>query len=268
MRAAFALLLLAFPACGQIRDLTALDWAPDGVHLLLVAGGRLYLGLAPEGRELRPAYPGFLVEWARFGGPDWFVLSGFSPEGEPGLWRGTLALEPPVLLYRAAALPRWPTVAWDGTRVAFVEDWDRLVVLDVATGAAEVVVGGAWAKATPEFTPNGLGLFFVGWLPREGEVSWDLFYYDMRARNLLQLTADAHFDWCPRVSPDGLWAAFVSTRGGAPDIWILPLRGGEPFPVTADPWEDAFPAWAPDGSRVLYASRRPQGWLLLVAGAY
>lgn len=260
--------LLSFWACAQVWDLTAMDWSLDGVHMLLVSQGQLYVGLAPEGRALRPVYSGFTVEWARFGGPDWFIFSAPLPQGGWGLWRGSLAEDPPALLYTSSLPLRWPTVSWDGAKVAFVEDWDRLTVLDVQTGLAELTVGGAWPKATPEFTPQGLGLLFAGFFLHEGEGSWELFHYDLRTRDLVQLTVDSYFDWCPRVSPDGLWVAFVSNRGGALDIWVLPLAGGEPFPVTADPWEDAFPAWSPDGGILAYASHRPQGWVFLTAGAY
>ncbi len=260
--------LLSLGGWAQVWDLTAMDWSWDGVHMLMVSQGQLYVGLAPEGRALRLLYVGFRLEWARFAGKDHLVFSAPLAEGGWGLWWGTLAEDSPALLYTSSAPLRWPTASWDGTQVAFVEDWDRLMVLDVRTGAVELAVGGAWPKATPEFTPQGLGLLFAGLLLHEGEGSWDLFYYDLRTRDLIQLTVDPYFDWCPRISPDGLWVAFVSNRGGAPDIWVLPLGAGEPFPVTADPWEDAFPAWSPDGSALSYASRRPQGWVFLVVGAY
>lgn len=245
-----------------------MDWSHDGLWVLWASEGQLYVGQAPEGREPRRLYPELPVEWARFGGPDWFVFVSPLPEGEQGLWRGSLAGDPPTLLYSSTSPLRWPTVSWDGTKVAFVEDWDLLKVLDLRANQVELVVGGAWPKATPEFTPNGFGLLFVGLLLQEEEGSWDLFFFDLRSRDLLQLTADPYFDWCPRVSPDGLWVAFVSNRGGAPDLWVFPLSGGEPFPVTADPWEDAFPSWSPEGSLLGYASRRPQGWVLLTTGAY
>src|SRR5579863_10198211 len=42
-----------------------------------------------------------------------------------------------------------------------------------------------------------------------------------------QITWGAGSDSRPRWSPDGHEIAFISTRGGAPQVWLLPLEGGE-----------------------------------------
>lgn len=269
MRRTLAFLVLgalALPGWAGLWDLQSLDWSPDGEHVILVVRGALYVGLAPEGRDLRPVYPELPTSWARFGGSDWFVF--VSPtEGGFTLWRGYLEGEADRL-YLATEAIGYPTVSPDGARVAFVQGTD-LVVLEIETGKVETVLKTPWAKATPEFTPAGLGLIFTGFWPEEGEeTSWDLFYLDLQSQSLFQLTVDPYFDWCPRISPDGAWIAFVSNRGGNPDIHVLNFLDGTMFPVTQDPWLDGFPSWSPDGSEIGYASLRQDGWVLLSVGTY
>ena len=258
---------LTFAAFGGLPEVAAFDWSPDGNQFLLISEGFIYAGSDPSLRELTLVYDGLYAEYLRFATPEWFVFSGPWEDGF-ALWRGFLGGEDPELLYRAPQPILWPTVSPDGTKVAFVLGLENIVVLDLVEEKAQVVVSGTWPKATPEFTPNGWALLFCGLWPPEEEGSWELFYCDLRSRDLIQLTSDDFFDWYPRISPDGNWIAFVSNRGGFADIWILSLLGGPAFPLTQDPWFDAFPAWAPDGTQVGYLSFRLEGWVFLRAGAY
>jgi dipeptidyl aminopeptidase/acylaminoacyl peptidase len=73
----------------------------------------------------------------------------------------------------------------------------------------------------------------------------------------------------PRFSPDGRYLGFITTRhlerAGTPkkvaergQVWILPLAGGEAFPMTAlKEGVDSF-EWAPDSSRLAVVSRDPR----------
>jgi len=67
-------------------------------------------------------------------------------------------------------------------------------------------------------------------------------------------------------SPDGQLIAFVSNREGRDreawttnsDVWVVPVKGGEPRRVTANPAGDAQPLFSPDGrSLVVRGQRRP-----------
>ncbi len=56
----------------------------------------------------------------------------------------------------------------------------------------------------------------------------------------------------PVVSPDESMIAFAALG----DLWILPVEGGEPFPLTRDEYLDTDPFWSPDGDSLVFSSDR------------
>lgn len=50
--------------------------------------------------------------------------------------------------------------------------------------------------------------------------------------------------------------AFVSDRGGSPDIWTMRADGTDARPVTNDSADDQIPAWSPDGKEIVSISDR------------
>jgi len=75
----------------------------------------------------------------------------------------------------------------------------------------------------------------------------------------------------PQLSPDSLHIAFVITEmdkaknTSNSDIWILSLKGGEPWQLTSSPKADFNPRWSPDGKKMAFISTRkgvPQIWMI------
>jgi dipeptidyl aminopeptidase/acylaminoacyl peptidase len=71
-------------------------------------------------------------------------------------------------------------------------------------------------------------------------------------------------DGAPRFSPDGAWVAFTRAerdaagKVGKPQIWILPVYGGEPRRLTDHPLGAGTPVWSPDSTRLAYLARVPE----------
>lgn len=270
-------LLVCIPVAGGggLLGLTSLDWSRDGRHVLYVDGGEAWVGLAPEGRNARQVTQGAATDWARFGPEEWFVFVTFS-EGGYAVWRADLDGAQTVLftqedleregdLSRVELIAR-PTVSPDGKSIAFVahaEGQCDLYLWDLDEASVRRLTRTPGPVDTPDFSPDGGSLVFVGLWQVGRSLSWDLYILDLADDRIEILNEDPFFDWCPRFSPDGEWIAFESNMRGPSDIHVLRRDGRERTPFTFDEWRNAFPAWSPAGDEIGYGSLRSRGWLIL-----
>ena len=93
------------------------------------------------------------------------------------------------------------------------------------------------------------------WLPQRG---------GDRQAELTRLTFDPGLQTDPALSPDGQFIAYASNKSGNFDIWVQPISGGDPIPVTKDPAHDWQPDWSPKGDRLVFRSEREGGGLMVV----
>ena len=72
------------------------------------------------------------------------------------------------------------------------------------------------------------------------------------------LTRGERSAWAPAWHPDGDRLAFVRDVKGTPQVFVLPLFGGEAYQLTEAPYGATSPVWSPDGTKVLFASPLPE----------
>jgi len=73
------------------------------------------------------------------------------------------------------------------------------------------------------------------------------------------LVEGADFYSNPRLSPDGSKIAFTSNRAGSWDIFVMPIAGGRPLQITADPAHEVHPSWSPRDWETRPRSPSPPG---------
>lgn len=167
-----------------------------------------------------------------------------------------------------------PTWSPDGRRFAytrFAAGRGSVVLQGVAAGDKTVVTGTTqFLNITPAFSPDGRVLAFA----RSGEDGTDIFTADIAQNCCVQrLTVGRYSDnLSPTFAPDGRRIAFVSTRAGAPQIYVMAADGTDqellaPFDYGATGSSNA-PEWSPDGASVAFhreVNRVPQVFVLDVA---
>jgi dipeptidyl aminopeptidase/acylaminoacyl peptidase len=79
-----------------------------------------------------------------------------------------------------------------------------------------------------------------------------LWLADLDTGSTRQLTNGEAIDSQPAWSPDGSRLAYLSTRDGKPQVYILDLGGGDPRKLTNEERGATSPIWSPDGRRIVY----------------
>ena len=263
---------------GSFTPLTGLAWSPDGQRLAYTASygdQQLYLvplsGGAPS-RLTAPAEP-HSPAWSP-DGTKLAVASGnplfsfgtgyFGNVGASSIWVLPVAGGPPIRITGDESLNMSPQWSSDGRALFWVSDRGGSrdiyrVTLDRGGKAA-----GAPQRLTTGLDVHGIGLAADGthlayssfrtfsniWsiaVPRSGPVS---------AAAAQPLTTGNQTIEGVDVSRDGRWLLFDSDRGGNPDIYRMPVGGGEATRLTADSAGDFSAAWSPDGRQIAFHSLR------------
>src|SRR5437764_14164320 len=110
----------------------------------------------------------------------------------------------------------------------------------------------------PELSPDGKWVAYTvtHYSLKENRGTTRIWLADVASGTSRQLTAGPGSDRQPRWSPDGRTLAFVSTREGGAQLWLLSMggAGGEARRVSSLADGVSDPVWLPDGTGVLVAS--------------
>jgi len=110
---------------------------------------------------------------------------------------------------------------------------------------------------SPVWSRDGRRLAFVVNAPdtSENSTNQDIWVWESSTDSCRALTRHAKNDYAPQFSPGGDTLAFLSPRDsdeGRPSIWLLPLRGGEPWKLATFVESVGEMHWSPDGRWIAY----------------
>lgn len=145
-------------------------------------------------------------------------------------------------------VPRW-LARWPGTVL-----WAQAVLLLLGALAALALLAGR----VPEVGPAAVGRIGVGFaLPLAVGLLVGAAYYALSYPPV----AAAGFNGTP-----GPPIAFISDRGGLPEVYLVDEGGGPARPLLAQPLRALEVAWAPDGRRLAIVAERDEASDLYVVG--
>ena len=187
-----------------------------------------------------------------------------------------LSLSPDFATDRALAAPAGLKLAWRSTdagdtwqewapRIAFTSDRGGsrdIYTMDQDGSDVRRLTDDPAAEEAPAWSPAWTRIAYQS--DRNG--NWDIFTTKSDCDPARpeagepcdgrQLTDGPGDDMLPAWSPDGRSIAFVSTRDGNPEIYVMDKDGGNQRRLTFNPTGDWRPAWMPDSRHLVFTSDR------------
>ena len=103
--------------------------------------------------------------------------------------------------------------------------------------------------------------------PKGARSSKELYVADYDGFSPRRVTVNGSINILPAWSPDGRSLAYVSYRGGVPDLFLASIYEGRSRNLTQGRGQSFAPAFSPDGRRIAYASSQSGNMEIWVAAA-
>jgi dipeptidyl aminopeptidase/acylaminoacyl peptidase len=197
----------------------------------------------------------------------------WSPDGKKLAFTMFIADEKPALKVELPARPKgakWADPAIIIDRLSWRSDgrgplpkgYSHLFVLDAELGGTpQQVTSGDYSQDDPEWSTDGLRIFFSGIRKPDAEYQEndsEVYAVDLKTREIKALTDRKGPDYGPEASPDGKWVAYTGYddkdyTSHLSNLYLMDTSGGNKRMLCGDlPSSPNNILWAEDGSGVYY----------------
>jgi TolB protein len=155
--------------------------------------------------------------------------------------------------------PRYSPASQDITYMSQVSGQQpRVHVLNLDTGARQVVGNFPDMTSSPRFAPNGQRIAMS--LQQGGNAN--IYLMDLGSRTTTRLTTTSAIDTSPSFSPDGTQIVFESDRGGQQQVYVMGSDGSNPKRISFGEGSYSQPVWSPRGDLVAFTKRTKGGFAI------
>ena len=168
-----------------------------------------------------------------------------------------------ISILRQDMLPRW---GGDDSQFLFValepgsDRWQVQLGFADGKGDPQILRDGR----TPDLSPNNQLIAYQGTDPEGNNPG---IYITPFGGGETRRITDHESDRVPVFSPNSAQVAYMSTRNGNWDIYIVNADGGSARQVTTYSGSDGLPVWSPDGSKIAYVSDQGGSWNIYIINA-
>ncbi len=262
---------------------SSLTWSPDSGELIYSMAGSLWRQKVSDGvaSQITAAAYDYQPDWS----PDgrWVIYSSYRNDAME-LWVLDLGSGSVKPLLADGAVNLEPRFSPDGRRIVFVStsfnrrfhiftaDFDNGAIKNVQrlTGEHKSELRRYYYSAydheiNPVWTRDGQDIIYVS---NRNHIYGTGGFWRISSRPAASDIAagaaahELHFEetnWKarPDLSPDGARMVYSSYLGRSwHNLWVMPTAGGDAFPIAYGDWDQTYPRWAPDGTRIAFISNQ------------